>query len=42
MDYKKIVQKVLKMRPFIKCKRHEIVKIPSIMLAEKDHELEKS
>jgi len=27
------------MRPMIQCKRHDIVKIPSIMLAEFDHEL---
>lgn len=30
------------MRPFITCKRHDIIKIPSIMLAEFDSELEKS
>lgn len=30
------------MRPFISCKRHDIVKIPSIMLAEYDDELERS
>jgi len=42
MDYKHIVQKVLAVRPYIKCKRHDIVKLPSIMLAEFDHELEKS
>lgn len=42
IDYKSVVQKVLKMRPYIKCKRHDIVKIPSIMLAEFDNELEKS
>jgi len=27
------------MRPLIQCKRHDIVKLPSIMLAEFDHEL---
>jgi hypothetical protein len=42
MDYKGIVQKVLQMRPVIHCKRHEIVKTPSIMLAEFDHELARS
>jgi hypothetical protein len=42
IDYKAVVQKVLKMRPYIKCKRHDIVKIPSIMLAEFDRELDKS
>lgn len=42
MDYKQIVQKVLQMRPVIHCKRHEIVKTPSIMLAEFDHELARS
>ena len=42
IDYKAIVQKVLAMRPFISCKRHDIVKIPSIMLAEYDHELARS
>lgn len=30
------------MRPVIQCKRHDIIKIPSIMLAEFDHELDKS
>ena len=30
------------MRPYIQCKRHEIVKIPSIMLAEFDQELAKA
>lgn len=30
------------MRPTIQCKRHEVVNIPSIMLAEFDSELEKS
>jgi hypothetical protein len=30
------------MRPLIQCKRHEIVKIPSVMLAEFDHELQRS
>ena len=42
MDYKHIVQKVLAMRPYIRCKRTEIVSLPSIMLAEFDGELEKS
>lgn len=42
IDYKDIVKQVLKMRPLIKCKRHEIIKIPSVMLAEYEHELEKS
>jgi len=39
MDYKSIVQKVLAMRPLINCKRHDIVKIPSVILAEFDNEL---
>lgn len=30
------------MRPVIKCKRHDIIKIPSVMLAEYEHELDKS
>lgn len=30
------------MRPYIQCKRHDIVHIPSVILAEYDHELEKS
>ena len=30
------------MRPLIQCKRHDIVKIPSVILAEFDGELEKS
>jgi hypothetical protein len=30
------------MRPTIQCKRHDIVKTPSIMLAEYEHELDKS
>lgn len=30
------------MRPYIKCKRHDIVKIPSVILAEYEHELAKS
>jgi uncharacterized membrane protein YkoI len=30
------------MRPYIQCKRHDIVKLPSIMLAEFDHELERA
>lgn len=38
-DYKHIVQQVMKMRPLIQCKRHDIVKIPSIMLAEFEHEI---
>ncbi len=42
IDYKHIVSKVLQMRPYITCKRHDIVTIPSITLAEFDHELEKS
>jgi hypothetical protein len=33
---------VLSMRPYIQCKRHDIVKLPSIMLAEFDNELAKS
>lgn len=40
MDYKDIVKKVLKMRPLIECKRHEIVKIPSVVLAEFENELD--
>ena len=31
--------KVLAMRPYIECKRHDIVKIPSVILAEYDNEL---
>jgi hypothetical protein len=42
LDYRGIVSQVLKLRPHIQCKRHEIVKIPSIMLAEYDDELFKS
>lgn len=42
MEYKHIVANVLKLRPHIQCKRHEIVKLPSVMLAEFDHELEKA
>ena len=30
------------MRPMIQCKRHDIVKLPSIMLAEFDHELKRA
>jgi len=30
------------MKPYIKCKRHEIIGLPSVMLAERDHELAKS
>jgi len=30
------------MRPTIRCKRHEVVKIPSVMLAEYEDELDKS
>jgi len=30
------------MRPYIQCKRHDIVKIPSIILAEFERELQKS
>ena len=30
------------MRPMIHCKRHDIVKLPSIMLAEFDNELAKA
>lgn len=42
MDYKHIVNTVLKLRPQIQCKRHEIVKLPSVMLSEFDNELEKA
>jgi len=41
-SYKDIVRTVLNLRPTIKCKRHDIVSIPSVMIAEFDHELEKS
>lgn len=40
--YKDIVSSVLKMRPYIECKRHEIIKIPSVTLAEFEKELDKS
>lgn len=40
--YKDIVRTVLNLRPTIKCKRHDIVSIPSVMIAEFDNELEKS
>lgn len=42
MDYKSIVKKVLQIRPNIQCKRHDIVTVPSITLAEFDNELDKS
>ncbi|CDW84041.1 pyridine nucleotide-disulphide oxidoreductase family protein [Stylonychia lemnae] len=42
LTYQDIVRAVLRSRPFIKCKRSEIVRLPSVMLAEFDQELEKS
>jgi hypothetical protein len=30
------------MRPLINCKRHEVIRTPSVMLAEHEHELDKS
>ncbi len=30
------------MRPMIQCKRHDIVKLPSIMLAEFDNEIQRA
>ena len=30
------------MKPYIKCKRHEIIGLPSIMLAEREDELLRS
>lgn len=32
----------MRSRPYIKCKRHEIIGIPSVTLAESEQELEKS
>lgn len=40
LDYKDIVKAVLKSRKFIHCKRHKILGLPSITLAESDSELE--
>ena len=42
IDYKAIVREVLKQRPYIQCKRHDIVKIASVMTAERDEELARS
>lgn len=41
LDYKSIVKKVLSLRPYIKCKRHDIIQIPSVMLAEFENELDR-
>lgn len=40
MTYKDIVKKVLQLRPQINCKRPDILSIPSMMVAEYDHELD--
>lgn len=42
LDYKDIVKAVLRSRPYIRCKRHEIIGTPSVLLAESEQELEKS
>jgi len=39
VDHKDIAKKVLAMRPYIKCKRDQVVKQPSIIRAEFDDEL---
>jgi hypothetical protein len=39
-DYKDIVKAVMKNRPFIHCKRETIIATPSVLLAEKEKELE--
>ena len=40
LDYKDIVKRVLQLRPQINCKRNDILNIPSVIMSDRDWELD--